>query len=112
MIPTSTHGKILHKVPPSVELEPVELKKSWMHLASALECLAADIIIHVAATENAADIAIPWSVTYRLYKILFSCRRNTVNYWSNKVNRSYLVNTNKAEKLNGSDNKAEDSQKQ
>ena len=114
MIPTSTHGKMLHKVSPSLEFdaELVGLKKSWMHLVSALECLVADTIIQAAAIENAADIARPCSVTYRLYKIVFSCRCNTVNYMSSKINQGYLDYANKAERLHSSDNKADDSHNQ
>jgi hypothetical protein len=114
IIPTSTHGKMLHKVSPSLELDAefVGLKKSWMHLASALECLVADTIIQAAAIENAADVARPCSVTYRLYRIVFSCRCNTVNYMSSKINQGYHGNTNKAERLHSSDNKAYDSHDQ
>lgn len=81
MIPMSTHGKMLHRVVPSVELdaESVELKKSCRHLVSALECLVADKIIQAAAIENAADMPMPCKVTYRLYKIVFSCVCNIVN---------------------------------
>jgi len=65
---------MLHRVVPSLEFdaEPEGLKKSWIHLASALECLAADTIIQAAATANAAEIARPCNVTYRLYEIVFS----------------------------------------
>ena len=52
---------MLHKASPSVasDPEPEELKKSWIHLASALECLVADTIIQAAATEKAAVNARP-----------------------------------------------------
>ena len=112
IIPMSTHEKMLQIASPSPESdsEPVELKKSWIHLASALECLVADTIIQAAATEKAATIARPCSVTYRLYKIVFSWRRNIVDCLSNKVDRTYLGNTNKSENLHSGDNKAEDSQ--
>lgn len=111
IIPMSTHEKMLHRASPSLEFdaEPVELKKSWIHLAWALECLVADNIIQAAATEKAAIIARPCSVTYRLYKIVFSCRGNTVNCLSNKVDRTYPGNTNKSEGLHSGDNKADDS---
>lgn len=74
MIPTSTHGKMLHRVLPSLELdaESAELKKVWIHLASALECLVADKIIQAAATENATDVNMPCNVTNRLNKIVLS----------------------------------------
>lgn len=110
--PMSTHEKMLHRASPSLafDAEPVELKKSWIHFAWALECLVADTIIQAAATENPANIARPCSVTYRLYKIVFICRRNTVNCRSNKADRTYLGNTNKSKGLQSGDNKADDSQ--
>lgn len=80
IIPTSTHGKMLHRVLPSLELdaESAELKKSKIHLASALECLVADTTMKAAATENAADINRPCKVTYRLYKTVLSSICNIV----------------------------------
>jgi hypothetical protein len=78
IIPTSTHGKILHSIFPSEAAalvgSPVE-KKSSMHFDLAVEWREAETMIQAAAIANTASVAVLCNDTYRRYNIGFSYKQ-------------------------------------
>lgn len=63
MIPTSTQGNMLQSVCPSPDEPDSSGKKLLRQLFSAVVCRAADMIIHTAATANAATSTGMWNAT-------------------------------------------------
>ena len=82
MSPTSTQVKMLQSVCASLNVGTVEPvvwpvvsgKKFVSQFVCAVVCFVAEMMIHVAATANAAIVKRMWIVVYRRNKVAFSWR--------------------------------------